>query len=152
VRLIVLTLLTGLAGCAAAPVLPPPGAGAQSALFENYPDNLLAAARSACSGPLQTARIQRPDGVICETLPTPEAAAALIIEHNGTVEKLPSYIIRFHVVDDTAGTIVVVDNYIRVPQRDGMVVQVRLEDEGVTQSVRALLAAAGGTLLATPNP
>lgn len=89
---------------------------------------------------------------MCETLPTPEAAAALIIEHNGTVEELPSYIIGFHVVDDNAGTIVVVDNYIRVPQRDGMVVQVRLEDEGVTQSVRALLAAAGGTLLATPNP
>lgn len=151
-RLIILTLLTELTGCTAAPALSPPGGGAQSAFYENYPDNLLAAARAACSGPLQTAQPQRSDGLICEPLPTPEAAAALILEHNGTVERLPSYIIGFHVFSAPAGTIVVVDNYIRVPQRDGRTVQVRLEDKAVTQSVRGLLAAAGGTLLATPNP
>ena len=150
-RTIILPLLVGLTACAAVPDLSPPGPGAQSALFADYPAPLMAAAKAACSGPLQTVRDQTPDSLTCETLPTPDAAAALILEHNGTVEDLPTFIIGFHIVPGQGGTIVIADNYIRVPQRDGGEVQVRFEDDQVTRSMQQLLAAAGGTPIPTPT-
>lgn len=141
----ILAGLAALAACAQAPALLPFGPGAQSALFAEYPDPLLTAAFLACSAPGQSAWRPDADTIICETLPTPEAAAALILAHNGTVEALPSYIIGFQAAAAAAGGYVVTaDNYIRVPQEGGGVVQVRLRDPLVEETMRDLLDAAGG--------
>lgn len=143
-------ILSGIAlgltvACAPVPTIEPNSPGAQTALFASYPDPLLQAAFAACSAPGQTPRRPDSDTVICETLPSPEAAAALILAHNGTVLDLPSYIIGFQAAAVTGGGYVVTaDNYIRVPQDGGGIAQVRPRDPLVEQTMRDLLNAAGG--------
>ena len=139
-----LALILVTAACGPVPSLAPFGPGAQSAFFATYPDPLLSAAFQACSAPGQTARRPDRDTIICETLPSPEAAAALILAHNGTVLDLPSYIIGFQDSAATTGYVVTADNYIRVPQEGGGVAQIRLRDAEIEQTMRDLLGAAGG--------
>jgi hypothetical protein len=123
-----------------------PGApGTQTAYFASYPQDLLSAAFVACNAPGQTARRPAQGTVICETLPSPESAAALIIAHDGTIDALPSYIIGFQADAAPGGYLVTADNYIRVPQSRGGIAQIRLPDEAVAQIVRDLLIGAGGT-------
>ncbi|SMY07998.1 hypothetical protein [Flavimaricola marinus] len=142
---IVLALI--LAGCSPAPQVSPGAPGAQTAYFASYPTDLLRAAFAACNAPGQTARRPTQGTVTCETLPSPDSAAALILAHDGTVEALPTYVIGFQTSATTDGYLVTADNYIRVPQFDGGVAQVRLPDEMIAEIVRDLLVSAGGTPL-----
>lgn len=136
-----------LAGCSPVPQLSSTAPGAQTAYFAGYPEGLLTAALAACTAPAQTARRPAQGTVICETLPSPESAAALILTHDGTIEALPSYIVGFQAIAAKDGYLVTADTYIRVPQFDGTVAQIRLPDEGIEDIVRALLISAGGTPL-----
>lgn len=136
-------LAIALSACAPMPDLAAPGPGVQSAFFATYPQDLLMAAYQACSGPAQTAR--RSDrSMTCETLPTPEAAAGLILAHNGSVADLPTYVIGFRADPVEGGYLVSADSYVRIPQRGGTVAQVRLPDPNVSDLMRSLLLAAGG--------
>ncbi|MEL6958299.1 MAG: hypothetical protein AAGL89_05035 [Pseudomonadota bacterium] len=87
--------------------------------------------------------------MLCTSLPEPEAAAALILQFDGTVDKLPSYVISFSSLNVTDGFVVTADAYIRVPQRAGGVRQVRFEDLQLSDDLAELLKAAGGTDLPT---
>lgn len=136
-----------LAGCSPTLQLSSTAPGAQTAYFAGYPEGLLAAAVAACTAPGQTARRPTQGTVICETLPSPESAAALILAHDGTIEALPSYIVGFQAVTAEDGYLVTADTYIRVPQLDGTVAQIRLPDEGIEDTMRALLISAGGAPL-----
>ncbi len=152
----IFTVLCLLAGCAPVEYLPmveeaPPAkqgmlpAGQQKASFPTYPQGLLDAALAACDNPGQTPRRPAPDTVICETLPTPDAAAALILRFDGTVDALPLFVISFQARPQGTAYIVTADSYVTVPQLDGTIRQVRLVDSGVGSSMTGLLTAAGGT-------
>jgi hypothetical protein len=152
--------VAALAGCAPAPAplvvasLPaPPVAsphgtllpGQRQATFVAWPQTLLTAARAACSDPGQTPREPAPGIVLCETLPTPDIAATLILGYGGTVEALPLYIISFTTVAQEAGYLVTADSFVSVPQTDGTLREVRLPDPRVEEDMMQLLVAAGGT-------
>lgn len=125
-----------------------PDAGRQQAFFQSYPDLLLTAAVAACRNPGQRPVQPGPGHVRCESLPTPEAAAGLILAYDGTVEALPLFIVAFSTERAEGGYVVTADNYISVPQRSGAIREVRLADAALEQNMRALLAAAGGEALA----
>ncbi len=115
---------------------------AQQAFFPEFPDALLMAAVQSCVNPNQRLRQPDAESVICESLPSPEGAAALILTHNGTVENLPRLYTTFASRPSGEGYVVAGDTYISVPQRTGGVVRLRLpEGDGV---MRDLLAQAGG--------
>ncbi|MDB2368973.1 hypothetical protein N9V68_00100 [Octadecabacter sp.] len=149
-RIAILSLGLALAGCAEFPTSSPaPSAGvvsgsAQQAYFTGRPDRLFRVAEALCDGPGQSVVKPSTNEVRCESLPDPESAAALILQYGGTVEALPKLIIAFSGRDTTQGYLVTVDNYIRIPQRDGGAQQVRFEDPEVSESFSQLLTSAGG--------
>jgi hypothetical protein len=118
--------------------------GAQQAYFTNYPSNLFVAAAAVCDGPAQTVVQPSRNEVRCESFPDTESAAALILQFNGTVQALPKFVIAFMGRDTALGYLVAADNYIRVPQRSGVALQVRFPDLSVSNEFSALLRAAGG--------
>ena len=90
--------LVVLAGCTAVATGSTEAAlrgGAQQAYFPSYPEGLFFAAAATCDEPGQTVVRPSRDEVRCESLPSPQAAAGLILEHNGTVEDLPRYVFAF---------------------------------------------------------
>lgn len=151
------TTLALLAGCAppplavaalpAAPATAPGDAvqtGQRQAFFSSYPQTLLSAARAACTAPSQSPSEPVPGTLRCETLPTPDIAAALILNYGGTVEVLPRYIVSFTTVPADGGYLVTADSYVVVPQTDGTRREVRLADAAVEAGMMDLLIAAGG--------
>jgi hypothetical protein len=146
-RLCLLTALLALSACA--PTLH--GAteaalrgGAQQAYFENFPEVLFLAIAETCAGPAQTVVRPNRDEIRCETLPTPQDAAGLILEHNGTVENLPRFIYGVKSVTSGDGRIVTADTYISVPQRDGGIRRIRLRDAHLEAEMREILILTGG--------
>jgi hypothetical protein len=119
--------------------------GQQQAFFAAYPQTLLTAARAACSSPGQAPTEPAPGAIRCETLPTPDIAAALILNFGGTVESLPLYIVSFTSTAQGGGYLVTADNFVVVPQIDGTLREVRLPDPRVDEGIEDLLIAAGGT-------
>lgn len=132
----------GTAGAAEVAEVPP---GTRRAYFTAWPDELMQAAAEACDDPSQSVVRPTRDEVRCETLPAPEAAAALILGYGGTVEDLPRFVIAFTVAPRDAGFVVTAENYIRVPRRDAPALQVRLRDPVLGEGLHELLRAAGGT-------
>jgi hypothetical protein len=118
--------------------------GQRQAHFSAYPDRLFSAARAACSAPGQVPTEPAPGLLRCETLPTPDIAATLILAYGGTVEALPLYVVSFSAAPDTAGYLVTADSYVAVPQTDGTLREIRLPDPAVEASLVDLLVAAGG--------
>lgn len=149
-RALLFVLCLGLAGCTdlpttgGAPAAGDAPAGAQQAYFTDYPNTLFTAAAVVCDEPGQMAVRPNANEVRCESLPDPEAAAALILQFDGTVEALPTFIIAFLGRETAEGYLVTADNYIRVPQRNGGVRQIRFNDPQTAQDLRELLRAAGG--------
>lgn len=163
-RFALLPALPMIAGCAATSPAPEPDRaepqqtaqaapaaapipGLQSARFTEFPAVLLFAAAEACDDPTQSVVRPSRNEVRCETLPAPQAAAALILSYDGTVEDLPRFVIGFRAAPDNGGFIVTAENYIRVPQRSGPARQIRLRDPVIEEGMRELLRAAGGELL-----
>ena len=118
---------------------------AQRARFDVFPDPLLRAAVAACVNPGQTLRRAEADVVVCESLPSPEGAAAIILAHNGTVTDIPRLFTTLVVAAEGEGYLVTGDTYIAVPQRTGGVVQIRLPESDA--GIRDLLQRAGGVLV-----
>lgn len=118
--------------------------GAQQAYFAGYHERLFFAAAETCNEPGQTVVRPNRDEVRCESLPTPQAAAGLILEQNGTVEDLPRYVFAFRGAQSGSGYVVTADTHIRVPQRDGGVRRLRLRDPRLEAELREILMIAGG--------
>ncbi len=163
-RFALLPALLVIAGCAASVPAPEPDRaepqqtaptaaaaapipGLQSARFDEFPAVLLFAAAEACDDPTQSVVRPSRNEVRCETLPAPQAAAALILSYDGTVEDLPRFVIGFRAAPQNGGFLVTAENYIRVPQRSGPARQIRLRDPVIEEGMRELLRAAGGELL-----
>jgi hypothetical protein len=121
--------------------------GQRQASFAAWPETLLTAARTACSDPGQSPSEPAPGVLRCETLPTPDIAATLILTYGGTVETLPLYIISFTTVARDSDYLVTADSFIVVPQTDGTLRELRLPDPAVEAGMTDLLVAAGGTPL-----
>ncbi len=121
-----------------------PAEGAAQAYFKAYPGHFFEAAAAVCTQPGQ--ELVRPDAheVRCESFPTPEVAAALILQFDGTVEALPQFVIAFRGANDSAGYLVTADSYIRVPQKSGTAQQLRFPDDEMTENFKTLLEQAGG--------
>jgi len=118
--------------------------GAQQAYFDAFPEELFARAQQGCDGPGQNLVQPRLGQVNCESLPDPQTAAALILQFDGTVEDLPTFVISLSGQTDAAGYLVTADSFIRVPNRDGGVQQVRFPDLAAADTFRDLFINAGG--------
>lgn len=142
-------LLLLLAACTASP--PPAGAPATAqvtrALFAARPQAFFDAAEAACRGPGQ--RAVRPDGdtMACESLPSPEAAASLILTYEGSLQDLPVYVVRFAGTAVPEGYVIAADSFIRVPRENGATVEIRPEDTALARGFAELLGRAGGRVL-----
>jgi hypothetical protein len=117
---------------------------ASQAYFTEYPERLFFVAAELCDGPGQSVVKPNRNQVRCESLPDPESAAALILQFDGTVEALPKLVIDFSGRDTPQGYLMTVDNYIRVPQRNGGAQQIRFEDLEIANDLAELLESAGG--------
>lgn len=139
--------IAALLGCA--PVIEQSqgdGPGRQSAFFESFPTLLFASIASRCQA--DTDRLTRPSQseLICESLPTPEAAAALILEFDGDVEELPVLVTTLSAEEEAGGFAVTTEYYYLVPQRSGEVAEIRFAEPRVQRTIRRALSAAGGVI------
>ena len=139
-----LAACTTVTGPSVGPAAGDAPAGAQQAFFQGYPERLFFAAGEVCDGPGQSVVRPTADEVRCESLPDPESAAAIILQFDGTIEDLPQLVVSFIGRETTQGYLVTADNYIRVPQRDGGIRQVRFPSAQVDRDLAELLTAAGG--------
>ncbi len=146
-----LPLVALLCACVPATLQPVPAItgtpGQEQAFFAQYPGQLLDAAAAACSTPGQTMIRPTQDEVLCETLPTYDAAAALILSYDGMIEDLPRFVTGFAAVPTDGGYVVTTQNYIRVPRRALPPVEIRLRDAILRDTMQGLLRAAGGTVI-----
>ncbi|SLN59836.1 hypothetical protein [Roseisalinus antarcticus] len=126
-----------------------PEAGPESAraFFASYPELLLGAVAQSCVDPGQALVRPSEDEVRCESLPPVEAAAALILEFDGTVDNLPRFVTSIASRSADGGYVVTADNYIRVPLQAGGARIVRLPDPALNRVIRDVLERAGGRLL-----
>lgn len=153
-RAVLLALALTVAGCTemttgstvygVGPALGAAPSGAQQAYFTGYPERLFLAAAAVCNKPGQTVVRGGRDRVHCESLPDVESAAALILQFDGTVEDLPTFVISFAGRPTPEGYLVTADNYIRVPQRLGGAQQIRFPDPEISRDMAQILTAAGG--------
>ena len=137
-----LALLAGLAACTQVPPINPETA--RGALYEDFPETLFIAAQTVCSGPRDRAIRVSDASFLCESLPPPQAAAALILEFDGTVESIPVFITRFDAIERAGQYLVLTDNYVRIAQRSGEVIQVRVPDPELERQIDAVFRATGG--------
>lgn len=114
------------------------------ARFTEYPDGLITAFESACTGPAQKFRRPEPDLVECREYLPPESTAAIILNYNGTPEDLPELVIQFRTRADKTDYVVQNDVFLNVPQKQGAPLQVRQRDRALGRTLDALYARAGG--------
>lgn len=129
-----------LAGCATQDIVVPNA----KARFASYPDSLISAMQSACTGAAQ--RFSRPtrDSIECHEYLPPEPTAAIILTYDGTPSDLPELVIRFRIRKDAPGFLVENDVYLSVPQKSGGVVHVPQKDPRLNRVVAKLYGRAGG--------
>ncbi len=138
-----------LTACATPPDPPPrpeSEVGIERAFFASYPDRLFATLAAVCDGPGQTVVRPAENRLLCESLPDPESAAALIMNYDGTASDLPRFVIGLSADPEGEGFAVATYYYIRVPQASGKVVEVRLRDPALVREMQRTLQAAGGAL------
>lgn len=114
------------------------------ARFAAYPDSLISALESACTGPAQTFLRPTPDSIECREYLPPEPTAAIILTYDGTPSDLPQLVIRFRTQKDAPGYVVRNDVFLNVPQKTGADLQVRQQDARLNRVVAALYRRAGG--------
>ena len=136
--------MTGACATPPSPNVPPPAEGTANAYFTGYPSHLFQAAKAICSDPGDTFIQTGANQVRCESTPAPQAAAALILQYNGTVDELPKFVIAFNGEQQTAGYLVTADSYILVPLRTGGATLLRLPNPEIREGFETLLEQAGG--------
>ena len=120
-------------------------AGAPQAFCPDFPEALFLAHEEVCSRPGET--VVRPNDreIRCEMLLPPEMTGGLILQFGGTVEDLPKLVIAFVAQSArSGGWVVTSDNYVRVPQRDGGIREVRLPNSDLQASTEELFRRSGG--------
>ena len=150
----ILGLLLAAAGCApglgdspSEGVTPPAPAATPRAVFAEYPQFLFDAIAASCEGPGR--KVVRPstEELRCEGLPPVEAAAALILDFEGTVEDLPRYVSSVAIAEAGGEYTVTADTYIRIPQTGGTARIIRIPDPELDALIRTVFEGAGGRLL-----
>lgn len=138
--------ILGLAAACAPSLAPSAGdaPGRQSALFTEFPEPLFDAVGEGCQGEADTLSRPSTTELVCESLPSPQAAAALILEFNGDLERLPTFVTTLSAQERAEGFVVTTEYFYRVPQRSGEVAVVRFSQPRIEATVRRVFASAGG--------
>lgn len=139
-RFIAIAPILVLTACATQDVVALSG----KARFADYPDELMEAIESACTGPAQTFRRPEPALVECREFLPPATTAALILQYDGTPEDLPELVIQFRTQKGADGVVVENDVYVNVPQKAGAPRQVRRVDPRLNRTLAKLYERAGG--------
>jgi hypothetical protein len=105
---------------------------------------LIEAFKSACSGPAQSFHRPEPDLYECREYLPPEPTAAIILNFDGTPEDLPQLVIRFRTRPDGTDFLVQNDVFLKVPQKTGVPLQVRQNDQRMLRTLNLLYRRAGG--------
>ena len=139
-RLILVVLVVVVVACTAQDVAVSSG----MARFSEYPDDLIAAFKAACEGPAQSFDEPAPGLFECSEYLPPEPTAAIILNFDGTPEDLPVLVIRFRTTQEPESYLVENDVFLRIPQRDGKVLQVRSPDPELNRVLDQLYVLSGG--------
>lgn len=134
-------LLLPLAACAVQEA--PTSSG--KARFAEYPELLIAAFESSCTGPAQTFSRPERDLLECREYLPPEPTAAIILNYDGTTKDLPQLVVQFRTRADGTGYLVENSVFLTVPQKSGPPLRVEREDARLSRTLDRLYRRAGGT-------
>lgn len=142
--------LLGLSACTEAVPTSPAGieraraGGAPTALYDAFPLQLFDAHAQVCNEPGETVVRPSYSEIRCEALMPPDITGSLILEFDGTVEDLPRLVTAFIVQDAEDAFLVIADSYIRIPQREGGIREIRLNNPEMQSTLRELFRRSGG--------
>ena len=145
-----MTALVAATGCAATiPGSVSDAPGRQSAYFAEFPAALFAAVQGGCQRDSDTLiQVSRTE-LVCESLPTPEAAASLILNFDGEVTSLPLFVTTLKAEESGNGFAVTTEYFYLVPQKSGEVAQIRFREPQVERMIRRIFATAGGQAISS---
>lgn len=118
--------------------------GRTQARFTERPTHLFAALEETCTNPADTFLRKGPDLVQCRTFLPPEATAAIILNYDGTIKKLPELVVQLSGQADEESYVLENSYFVNVPQLSGSTVHIRQGDRRVERSMISLMRAAGG--------
>lgn len=122
-----------------------------SARYPGYPDALFAAIESTCAQPADTLLRPKRGLIECRSYLSPEETAALIINFDGTPEKLPQLVMRFEaMLEDSGSYLVDYEAFIDVPQKSGAPVRVSQQSPWVLRRMAQIFRLSGGEMVAAP--
>ena len=134
-----------LAGCA--PARPQVSEDALQAFYPEYPALFVTNFAANCTDPQDRLSRIDADTFVCESLPDPETAAALILQFDGRVDALPTFVSVVETQEVANGYVVTADAFIRVPGRDGRVIQFRPLEAELRDRLTEAYRATGGAPL-----
>ncbi|MEM1301993.1 MAG: hypothetical protein AAGH17_05360 [Pseudomonadota bacterium] len=141
-----------LTGCAPAPYVVPKGQeGRQTAYFEEFPAQLFDVAEQVCDEPSETLTKRSATELECESLPTPEAAAALILQFDGDIQRLPTLVNTLQATPQGDGYLVRAEYFFRVPQLGKDTIVVRIPQRSADRAIQRIFRMAGGALTDRPE-
>ena len=144
-RFVAFGVFLALTGCA--PTIGPSSSdapGRQSAFFDAFPGLLFEAVGEGCQGEADTLTQISETELLCESLPSPQAAAALILQFDGDIEQLPTFVTTLVAEPRGEGFAVTTEYYYRVPQKNGETAVIRFSEPRIEQTIRRVFASAGG--------
>ncbi|WP_147125091.1 hypothetical protein [Shimia ponticola] len=140
-----------LTGCAQPPYVVPKGQeGRQAAFFAEFPERLFEIAEEVCDAPTETLTKRSETSIECESLPTPEAAAALILRFDGDIQRLPTLVNTLEATAQNDGFLVEAEYFFRVPQLGADSVVVRIPQRDADRAIQRIFRMAGGQITLPP--
>jgi len=140
-----------LSACAPTPYVVAEGEeGRQAGFFSEFPDRLFEIAEQVCDDPNETLTKRSRSDIECESLPTPEAAAALILRFDGDIQRLPTLVNTLEAERFGEGYMVLAQYFFRVPQLGGDTIVVRLPQRQADDALRRIFVRAGGVPVPIP--
>lgn len=143
--------LATIAGCAilsgcTVPILPTvtDTPGKHQAFYDSFPALLFNAAEAACQSPADTFKRLGRGSIRCETLPSPSAAATLILQYDGDLENLPILVNQLTAVEQEDGLKVTVQYFFEVPQLDGGLRRIAMREPRIDETISNVIILSGG--------
>ncbi len=118
--------------------------GRQSAYFAEFPEQLYTTIAANCQSDAD--QLFRPShkALICETLPSPDTAAALILQFDGEISEIPIFVTTLNAEQSGSGYAITTQYFYIVPQKNDEVAVVRIAEPRTERVVRRAFELAGG--------
>lgn len=119
------------------------------ARFTEFPDLLHMAFRESCQGPADSYAATGQNKAQCQTVPSPDVAAGLLLRYDGALD-VPYIVLERQTRAVDNGFVVGISYFASVPKRSGADQRIYLRSRNLDQTIADLFRAFGGDPIPRP--